>query len=106
MTDLAKVKAEIAEALKPLAPEKVILFGSYAYGTPDDNSDLDICVVETAYESKWKEKAKIRACLENIKMPKDIVVTYHDEYEFYRKQINSVFWDIDRKGVVLWQKNF
>jgi predicted nucleotidyltransferase len=43
--DIEEVKKEIIEKLKPLNPEKIILFGSYAYGTPDANSDIDIYVV-------------------------------------------------------------
>ena len=34
MVDIEKLKDEIVERLKPLDPDKVILFGSYAYGTP------------------------------------------------------------------------
>ena len=33
---------EIVEKLKTLNPLKIILFGSYAYGTPYRDSDLDI----------------------------------------------------------------
>ena len=31
-------------------PEKIILFGSYAYGTPHEDSDVDILVVMPAHE--------------------------------------------------------
>ncbi|MDT8442422.1 MAG: nucleotidyltransferase domain-containing protein [Desulfuromonadales bacterium] len=36
---------QIVEALRPLAPERVILFGSHAWGEPDCDSDLDLYVV-------------------------------------------------------------
>ena len=78
--DIDKIKQQIVEALKPLKPEKIILFGSYAYGNPTEDSDLDICVVEKSYKSRWEEKAKIRKLLSEIKMPKDILVPYLDEY--------------------------
>ena len=104
--DLNTLKQQIVTALKPLDPEKIILFGSYAYGDPNPDSDLDICVVEKQYDSKWKEKEKIRKLLKDIKMPKDIIVSYLEEYEFYKNEINSVFNDIDLKGDILWQKSF
>ena len=63
MMNIDEVKRQIVQAIKPLNPEKIILFGSYAYGTPTEDSDLDICVVEKEFESKWKEKAKIRRLL-------------------------------------------
>ena len=44
MVDIEKVKHEIVERLKPLNPDKIILFGSYAYGTPTENSDIDTLI--------------------------------------------------------------
>jgi uncharacterized protein len=37
-------------------PEKVILFGSYAYGQPDQDSDLDILVI-LPFDGHWAYKA-------------------------------------------------
>ncbi len=45
MLDIVKIKSDIAERLKKIDPEKVILFGSYAYGTPTEDSDIDLYVV-------------------------------------------------------------
>ncbi len=36
---------EMTERLKELKPYKVILFGSYAKGNPNEDSDLDVLVV-------------------------------------------------------------
>jgi predicted nucleotidyltransferase len=103
--DIDKIKQQIVEALKPLNPEKIVLFGSYAYGNPTEDSDLDICVVEKSYKSRWEEKAKIRNLLDCIKMPMDILNPKLDEYNFYINEINSVYYDIETKGEVLWNKN-
>ncbi len=100
--DIEKIKSEIIKRLKPLNPEKIILFGSFAYGNPTKDSDLDICVVQKKYKSRWEEKAKIRELLKDIKMPKDILVPYLEEYEFYKKEYGSVYKDIEDKGVLLW----
>ncbi len=103
--DIDKIKQQIVEALKPLKPEKIILFGSYAYGNPTEDSDLDICVVEKSYKNRWQEKAKIRNLLDGIRMPMDILTPQLDEYNFYINEINSVYYDIETKGEVLWNKN-
>ncbi|WNZ00204.1 nucleotidyltransferase domain-containing protein [Sulfurospirillum sp. 'SP'] len=63
MVDIEKLKHEIVERLKPLDPDKIILFGSYAYGTPTEDSDIDLCIVESSLKSKSLEKAKIRSLL-------------------------------------------
>lgn len=97
-----KLKNEIVNQLKSLNPEKIIVFGSFAYGLPDQESDLDICVVQKEYVNRWAEKAKIRALLKEIKLPKDILVPKLDEYNFYKKEFGSVYKDIEEKGIVLW----
>ena len=40
MIDIEELKPKIVEALMPLKPDKIILFGSYAYGTPNEDSDI------------------------------------------------------------------
>jgi len=46
MIDIEKIKLEIVERLKPLNPNKIILFGSYAYGTPNEDSDIDLFLIK------------------------------------------------------------
>lgn len=38
--------AEISSILEPYGIEKIILFGSYAYGTPKEDSDIDLLVIK------------------------------------------------------------
>ena len=105
MLPVEKIKDEIVEALAPLNPEKIILFGSFAYGTPNENSDLDICVIQKDYKNKWTDKLKMRELLKDIKIPIDILNPKIDEYDFYSKEINSVYYDVETQGEVLWVKN-
>jgi len=100
--NIEDLKGSIVKKLKPLYPEKIILFGSYAYGNPTVDSDLDICVVKRDYESRWKEKQKIRELLKDIKLPKDILVPRVEEYEFYKKEHGSVYKDIEERGLHIW----
>ena len=79
------IESEIVEKLKPLNPLKIILFGSFAYGTPNADSDLDICVIKKEVKSKSKEK-KNQGKLKDFFIAKDILVTTLEEYEFYKNQ--------------------
>src|SRR5438046_8086124 len=45
MTLIRRFARRVAERFKP---DKIILFGSHAYGTPDADSDVDILVVMPA----------------------------------------------------------
>lgn len=41
---------ELNKRLSSLNAKKIILFGSYTYGSPNEDSDLDLCVIEEKYE--------------------------------------------------------
>ncbi|RUM73183.1 MAG: hypothetical protein DSZ11_06455 [Sulfurovum sp.] len=58
MIEIESIKLEIIKCLEPLNLDKVILFGSYAYGTPNIDSDIDLYVVtkDEYTPQNWKEK--------------------------------------------------
>ena len=104
MLDIEKIKIEIVEKLKPLGPLKIILFGSYAYGTPTKDSDLDIFVINNNFTSKIKEKSKIRKALKDIKISKDILVETEAYFLAHSDEnwINTALYDVRHKGKVLY----
>ena len=55
MVDFEKIKAQIVEALIPLEPKKIILFGSYAYGTPNEDSDIDIFLMKDIEKNRARD---------------------------------------------------
>ena len=61
MIDIEKIKKEIIQRLAPLNPEKIILFGSYAWGNPNEDSDIDLYVVtnDNIMPKSWNEKNRI-----------------------------------------------
>src|SRR3989337_1019222 len=56
-----QLEARIRDALAPLHPEKVILFGSYAWGQPTEDSDIDLYVVtqDDFVPSTWRQRRDI-----------------------------------------------
>ena len=106
MIQIEKIKKQIVEALKPLNPEKIILFGSYAYGTPTEDSDLDICVIEKDYKNKWEEKSKIRKALKQIRIAKDILLEKEEYFLTHSDEnwINSALYDARQKGIILYEQ--
>jgi len=72
MVDIHTLKKEIVERLMPLEPEKVILFGSYATGTPTEDSDIDLFLVKDTEKSKQQDY-KLAAMLSL----RDLIRKYH-----------------------------
>lgn len=104
----------LIERLKQTQPEKVILFGSYAYGEPSEDSDLDILVVtgDDLIPSSFAEKSRIylriSRAISDIKkeFPVDLIVhtkAMHKRFIEY----NSLFArELLTKGKVLYEKNY
>ncbi|MDE0426976.1 MAG: HEPN domain-containing protein [Candidatus Poribacteria bacterium] len=51
------IQATCDDIVREFTPLQVILFGSYAYGTPTENSDVDILVVMDIPKSEFRNKA-------------------------------------------------
>ena len=97
------VKHQLVQSIvESVSPLKIILFGSYAYGDPNADSDLDLLIIINNFISKIEEKRKIRKAIHHLDYPKDILVASSEEFEFYKKQTGSVFQEANEKGIVLW----
>lgn len=61
MIDIEKLQAQIVERLKPLEPEKVILFGSHATDSANEESDVDLYIVtkDEFIPQSYSEKREI-----------------------------------------------
>jgi len=104
--DIEELKPKITKALMPLNPQKIILFGSYAYGNPNENSDIDILIVKNQYQNKWDEVLKAKKLLKDIKISKDLLL---ENERFYNEHIsedwiNTAWYDANKYGTVLYEK--
>jgi len=87
-------------------PLSVYLFGSFAYGNPDESSDYDICIVtvEKLSYAVSSKSAKVLFEYETSARRKrslDIIVTSYETLE--RKDSGTCFGDIAEKGVLLYR---
>jgi predicted nucleotidyltransferase len=58
---LSELTQQIIDLLLPLEPEKVILFGSYAWGTPSADSDIDLYIVtkDSSMPTTYRERSEL-----------------------------------------------
>jgi len=78
---------QIVDRIKEFDPEKIILFGSYAYGTPNDASDIDLFVVKNIDMQNIRQtRIAIRRSLFNIrwenKIEIDLLVDNEDHINY------------------------
>jgi predicted nucleotidyltransferase len=84
-------------------PEKIILFGSYAYGTPHADSDVDILVVMPA-RNEIDQSIQIRWALP-APFPMDLLVRTPRKLQWRLKEGDWFLREIMGQGEVLYEKN-
>jgi predicted nucleotidyltransferase len=85
--------------------EKIYLFGSYAYGTPREDSDYDFFVVlKDGVENPFSIIDEIYRSLRGpAYKPTDILVNYKSRFE-WRSTQPTMERKIVREGVVLYER--
>lgn len=99
------LRSAIQKVVEELKPEKIILFGSYAYGTPSPHSDVDLLVImKTKASLKDRSWAVSRLLLPRpfpvdilVKTPKEITKAL-ESGDFFLKEIMT-------RGKVLYDRN-
>jgi predicted nucleotidyltransferase len=110
--DINTIIDNLVSSLKPSDPYKIILFGSYAKGNPDENSDVDLMVildnynVSKTYEERLRTKVFIRNLILDInrKIPIDILVYSKEELNLIKKNGNFLIDEIEKTGKIIYEK--
>jgi len=86
-------------------PEQIILFGSHAWGTPDEDSDLDLMViVSESDESPVRRAQRAHHALASIGAPKDVLVSTRQEFDRRRTVYASLEALVLERGKVLYER--
>ena len=101
------IKNQIVSTLKPLKPEKIILFGSYAYGNPDKESDIDLLLIkkltpEEVRPFRIKAKKLLWEKFKSASIHFDVLVDSEDRIND-RIRIGDLFYEeIYNKGQIIY----
>ncbi len=102
----------IADQLRPYLqvlveqfhPDQIILFGSYAYGEPTADSDVDLLIVKSIQEGRVKDKVAIRRAwwpllVGRFPLSFDLLLVTPPEFAAIRPQAPGYHAEIVRKGL-------
>jgi predicted nucleotidyltransferase len=109
--DARKIISEITEILKQQGVERVILFGSYAYGNPSSDSDIDIIVVVPldTIPSTHREKMDLYLYYNQFikkfrkHIPIDLIVHTKASYQRFIGMDSIFSREIHNEGIVLYE---
>lgn len=99
---MAAIRQFAREVARRFQPEKIILFGSYAYGAPHGDSDVDILVVMPA-RNQIDQAARIDQKTDPP-FPLDLIVRTPKTLAWRLKEGDTFLLEIMAKGKVLYEK--
>lgn len=83
-------------------PQKIILFGSHAYGTATADSDVDLLVVIDTEEKPLHVAARIAAAIDHP-FPLDIIIFTPSEWNASLRRKGIFATEVTMKGMVLYE---
>jgi predicted nucleotidyltransferase len=103
---VAKTLPKAVERLvSELKPEKIILFGSYAYGSPTPDSDVDLLIIMKTKAKEIDRYVSVSNLLYPREFPVDIIVKTPKEIKAeFKKRGNFFMREVLTKGRVLYER--
>ncbi len=86
-------------------PEKVILFGSQARGTADEQSDIDILVICSVKDNRRDLILNMYRAIDVMSLPTDILVLTPKEFELDRLIPGTIARPAWLEGKILYERN-
>ncbi|MEO7993866.1 MAG: nucleotidyltransferase domain-containing protein [bacterium] len=99
------IRAVVQQIVDQWHPEKVILFGSHAYGKPTVDSDVDLLVIMPVTEDRGILTGRIRAGL-RPGFGIDLLVRSPETARERAKIDGTVIADAFRRGLVLYETGY
>ena len=96
------VKLKLIETYKPHA---IYIFGSYAWGTPNEDSDLDVLIiVNKLTNTRHRMLVKGHSALTNLRLSKDLLLYSKDEFEELSEDKMALCYRVKREGLQIYAK--
>jgi len=99
---LEGIRRVTRQVVEQFHPQKVILFGSYAYGQPTEDSDVDLLVVMPTEENSLHTAARISAAVDHP-FPLDLLVIRPSDLVVALQEQNIFETEVVKKGVILYE---
>lgn len=85
--DRSRLETATQRLVAEFQPEQVWLYGSHAWGSPHDDSDVDLLVVVPhSDETPIRRSQRAHRCLRGLRMPKDVLVETRQEVDRVRER--------------------
>jgi predicted nucleotidyltransferase len=99
-----KIDRMVRQIVADFAPDQIILFGSHASDQAGPDSDVDLLVVMPIEGSKRAKQLEIRMALHDVGIPKDIIVSRPEEFQWRKDTVGTIEHPAAHGGQVLYAR--
>lgn len=105
MVTMEEIQALADRIAREFNPERIILFGSHAYGTPTTDSDVDLLVVLPHTGKTWEAATAIRARIQPT-FPLDLLVRSPIQLCERLGMGDTFLTEIVERGKIVYEANY
>lgn len=95
----------VKRLVKTYHPLSIYLFGSYAWGNPTDDSDLDLLIViDHSDQNDFQRAVAGHHALWGLEIPKDLLVFTQNEFENEAQDVTTLCHKVIKDGIKVYAK--
>jgi len=100
------IQEAVRRLVKAYDPLEVYLWGSYAWGNPNEDDDLNLLVVIESSDKKVYERGdKAFDTLLGLKIPTNVIVFTKQEFDTFSQDETSLTYEVKNKGKMLYARS-
>jgi uncharacterized protein len=93
---IQEVIRRLVKAYKPL---EIYLYGKYAWGTPDEDDNLNLLVIIESSDKKVYQRGDLAFdVLLSLEIPKNVTIFTKQEFDTFCKDVTSSSYEIKNRG--------
>jgi predicted nucleotidyltransferase len=99
---IEEVKRRLVRVYQPL---EIYIFGSYAWGKPNEDSDLDLLIVVNSYKKEDRHSLLVDGHKElySLEISKDLVLYSKEEFDEYSEDQNRLCYKVKHYGKKIYE---
>lgn len=92
--------------VKAYDPLEIYIWGAYAWGTPNEDDDLNLLlVIESSSKKVYERGDKAFDSLLGLKIPTNVVVFTKQEFDKFSQDTTSSTYEIKNRGKMIYARN-
>ena len=100
------IQEAVRRLVKAYNPLEVYLYGSYAWGNPNEDDDLNLLlIIESSDKKVYKRGDKAFDTLLGLEIPTNVIVFTKQEFDTFSKDATSLTYEVKSRGKIVYARS-